>query len=253
MFVETFYLFQAFSYIYSAIKELIIAVSAIIESNQYTIFVNNFKLIFSKICKKQILNQINSLVKTAQSTSVIEINFANIFTDKIYAESNIFYFVQLPKKKNNKTDILDYWKKKYKTKIQTILDYYYDLFCAKLNKFNNSIEISILFVDKNNITDFKQTLYSLTVQDCKIVDNILDLLMCQDWLQKISLKTILPTVLSTFVVWKNSKLQIIIDFRKINTRLYSDIYFLLRQNTIFDALKETIIFSFVNFIKSFFQ
>ena len=43
-----------------------------------------------------------------------------------------------------------------------------------------------------------------------------------------------------------------IDFRKINTWLYLDAYSLLRQNTILGALKKVMIFSFVNFIKSFF-
>jgi len=93
---------------HSTIEELVIAISAIIELNQYTIFVNNFKLIFSKICKKQTLDQINSFVKIAQSTLVIEVNFANVFIDKTYIKSNMFYLVQLSKKENNKTNILDY-------------------------------------------------------------------------------------------------------------------------------------------------
>jgi len=93
---------------YLAIEKLVIAISAIIESNQYIILVNNFKLIFLKICKKQTLDQISSLVKIAQSMLVIEINFANVFIDKIYAKSNISYLVQLLEKENNKIDILDY-------------------------------------------------------------------------------------------------------------------------------------------------
>jgi len=52
LFVETSYLFQAFFYTYFAIEKLVIAISAIIESNQYIIFVNNFELIFLKIYKK---------------------------------------------------------------------------------------------------------------------------------------------------------------------------------------------------------
>jgi len=93
---------------YFATKELVIAISAIIELNQYIILVNNFELIFSKIRKKQTLDQISNLVKIAQSILIIEVNFANIFIDKIYIELNMFYFVQLLKKENNKTNILNY-------------------------------------------------------------------------------------------------------------------------------------------------
>jgi len=39
-----------------AIKELVIAISAIIKPNQYIIFVSNFELIFLKIRKEQTLN-----------------------------------------------------------------------------------------------------------------------------------------------------------------------------------------------------
>ena len=112
--------------------------------------------------------------------------------------------------------------------------------------------MSILFVNENNITSLKQTLYFLIARDRKTIDDILNSLMRQDQLQKISLKIILLIALLTFVVWKNDKSRIVIDFRKINTWLYLDAYSLLRQNTIFGALEKVMIFSFINLIKSFF-
>jgi len=93
---------------HSAIEELVIAISAMIKSNQCVILVSNFELIFSKIRKESTLSQISSLAKTAQSTLVIKVNFANVFIDKTYAKPNMSYLVRPPKEENNKIDILDH-------------------------------------------------------------------------------------------------------------------------------------------------
>jgi len=93
---------------HSAIEELVIAISAMIESNQCVILVSNFGLIFSKIRKESTLSQISSLVKTAQSTLVIKVNFANVFIGKTYAKPNMSYLVRPPKEENNKIDILNH-------------------------------------------------------------------------------------------------------------------------------------------------
>ncbi len=98
-----------------------------------------------------------------------------------------------------------------------IINCYHNFFRTKLSKFNDDVEMLILFVNENNVIDLKQTLYFLIVRDRKTIDNILDLLMRQDRLQKISLKIISLITLLTFVVWKNNKLRVMIDFRKINT------------------------------------
>jgi len=58
----------------------------------------------------------------------------------------------------------------------------------------------MLFVNENNVIGLKQASYSLIARNRKTIDNILDLLMRQDRLQKISLEIILLIALSTFVV-----------------------------------------------------
>ena len=45
----------------------------------------------------------------------------------------------------------------------------------------------------------------------------------------------------------------IINLRKINIRLYSDVYSLSRQDTILNVLNEVTIFNLIDFTKSFFQ
>jgi hypothetical protein len=58
----------------------------------------------------------------------------------------------------------------------------------------------MLFVNEKNVINLKQTLYFFITRDCKTINNILDSLMRQDQLQKISLKIILLIALSTFVI-----------------------------------------------------
>ena len=85
------------------------------------------------------------------------------------------------------------------------------------------------------------------------MNEILNFLVTQDRIQKISLKMFSATIFSIFVIWKNEKSKIIVDFKKINTQLYSNVYFLSRQNIILSVLNDFIVFSFVNLIKNFFQ
>jgi hypothetical protein len=128
------------------------------------------------------------------------VNFANVFINKAYTKPNMFYLVQSSKKENNKANILNHWKEKYRARVQTIIDRYHNFFRTKLDKFNNEIKILMLFVNENNVIGLKQASYSLIARNRKTIDNILDLLMRQDRLQKISLETILLIALSTFVV-----------------------------------------------------
>ncbi len=81
-----------------------------------------------------------------------------------------------------------------------IINCYHNFFRTKLSKFNDDVEMLILFVNENNVIDLKQTSYFLIARDRKTIDDILDSLMRQDQLQKISLEIILLITLSTFVV-----------------------------------------------------
>jgi len=71
---------------------------------------------------------------------------------------------------------------------------------VKPGKFNNNVKMSMSFVDENNVIGLKQMSYSLIARDRKTIDDILDSLMRQDRLQKVSLKIILSIALSMFVV-----------------------------------------------------
>lgn len=111
----------------------------------------------------------------------------------------------------------------------------------------------ILFKDKKNISKLKQLPYSISAKDKKVMNKILNPLIKDKRVQKIFLKMIFLAFFSPFVVWKNEKLKIIIDFRKINFKLYSDAYSLSKKDIILSFLKRFEIFSSINLTKGFFQ
>ena len=86
----------------------------------------------------------------------------------------------------------------------------------------------IFFRDEINVIEFKQNSYSLTTKNKKAINEILNLLLKQNCIQKISLKISLITVLSTFVIWKNKKFKIVINLKKVNIKFYLNVYLLLR-------------------------
>ena len=136
--------------------------------------------------------------------------------------------------------------------IQKMLNRHKNLFRNKLSKFNNEVEMLISFLNEKNVIELKQTSFSFTARNQKAINEIFDFLLYQSRLQKIFLKQIFSTTSSTFVIWKNDKFKMMINLRKINIKLYSNVYSLFRQNTILNALDEVTIFSSINLIKSFF-
>ena len=72
--------------------------------------------------------------------------------------------------------------------IQKVLNRYKNLFQNELNKFNDEIEILILFLNKKNIIKLKQTSFLFIARNRKIINEIFDLLLHQSQLQKMFLK-----------------------------------------------------------------
>ena len=166
----------------------------------------------------------------------------------------MFFIVQyLNEKIINKTNISNHWNSKFRFRIQNIFDRHDNLFRKKLKKFKNDIKMSIFFVNESNVFDLKQNFYFLTTKDKKTMNEIFDLLLKQNRIQKVFFDIFSIATSSIFVIWKNDKFKIVVDLKKINIKLYSNAYSLSRQNTIFNALNDFIIFFFVDLIKNFFQ
>jgi hypothetical protein len=56
-----------------------------------------------------------------------------------------------------------------------------------------------------------------------------------------------------FVVWRNNKPRVVIDMRRVNKCLFPNAYPLPRQDAILSAIGGAMVFSSLNFVKSFFQ
>ena len=80
-----------------------------------------------------------------------------------------------------------------------MLNRHKNLFQNELSKFNDEIEMLILFLNEKNVIELKQTSFSFIARNRKIIDEILDFLLYQDRLQKMSLKQIFLTTSSTFM------------------------------------------------------
>ena len=85
------------------------------------------------------------------------------------------------------------------------------------------------------------------------MNEIFDFFIKNKRVQKMFLKTIFSAFSFVFVIWKNNKLKIMMNLRKINTRLYFDVYSLSQKNIILFSLNDSKIFSSINFIKKIFQ
>ena len=212
--LKSSYLFESISRTNLVKEKLIIVLSAVVHSNQRAILVSNFELMNTKIIKKQLLDHLSSLASNAKKIFVEKICFVDVFTSKAHVELDMSYLVQYSKENISKTNIFNHWEDIYRAQVQEILNRHKKLFRNELEKFNDDIEMSISFIDEINVIDFKQTFYSLTAKNRKVVNEILDSLLNQSRLQKVSLNKIFVATSSIFVVWKNDKLKVVVDLRK---------------------------------------
>ncbi|GBF65601.1 retrovirus-related Pol polyprotein [Trichophyton mentagrophytes] len=95
--------------------------------------------------------------------------------------------------------------------------------------------------------------YRLTPRDWDAMDAILDPLLQGGQIEKVPLTAASPFASPAFVVWKNDKPRIIVDMRKLNTKVIPNAYPLPRQDAILDNLGGSIIFSSMDITKGFFQ
>lgn len=247
------YLFEPIPQADIATGQLVTAIQAVISDNQGAIPVSNFGLGPAKIRKGQILGRVSTLSHNAKPTT-INFAFADVFTGKAHVEPDMPFIVQYPDDSTtSKADISDHWGPDYQSRVQEILDRHHLLFRNELGKFNDNIEMPIPFRDETDVTGLKQNPYPLTARDKRAMDEILDPLLEQGRIQKVPLGIPSAAASPAFVVWKNGKPRVVVDLKKVNTRLYPDAYPLPRQDTILGALGGSIIFSSVDLTKSFFQ
>ena len=102
------YLFESISRTNLTNEKLIIALSAIVHSNQRAILVSNFELMNTKIIKEQLLDHLNSFASNAKKIFVEEVCFVDVFTSKAHVELDMSYLVQYSKENTSKTNIFNH-------------------------------------------------------------------------------------------------------------------------------------------------
>jgi hypothetical protein len=167
--------------------------------------------------------------------------------------TNFFAFETSKNEKTLNFDISDHWESKYKKKIRSILMKHKFLFRSDLDQFNDEILMLVSFRDEKNIEKLKQFSYFMSFKDKKTMNEILNFFVTNDQVQKISFEIINLATSSAFVVWRKEKSRVMINLRRINIRFYSNVYSLLKQNTIFFSFENSIVFSSIDLIKEFFQ
>ena len=110
------------------------------------------------------------------------------------------YLVQYSKENISKTNIFNHRKNIYRAQVQKILNRHKKLFRNELKKFNDDIEMFISFIDEIKVIDLKKIFYSFIAKDRKTMNEILDSLLNQNRLQKVSLNKIFVATSSIFVV-----------------------------------------------------
>ena len=216
----------------------------------------NFGKASAKIYSEQFFERVQKF-KTFKFLFIsITFNYEKIFFEKFVEidETINFFEIKISEKESALTsDVSKHWNEKYHEKMTQLLKKHAALFRPKFEKFRNDIKMFIFFKNESDITDLKQTFYFMSTRNKRVMNEMLNPFFEKRRVQKILLKIVSSTSSSIFVIWKNEKSRVIIDFKRINTRLYSDAYFFSKQNTILFSLNDSEIFSFINLTKEFFQ
>jgi hypothetical protein len=197
-------------------------------------------------------------IKKDDMTSDLSIfsKIKNSFNRKVDSDvnsTNSFAFESSKNEENLNSNIDDHWKSKYKKEIRSILMNHKFLFRFDLDQFNDEIFMLVSFRDEKNIEEFKQFLYFMSIKNKRTMNEIMNFLVADEQIQKVSLEIINLAASSTFVIWRKEKSWVVINLKRINIKFYLNAYSLSKQNTILFSFDESTIFSFIDLIKSFFQ
>ena len=150
------------------------------------------------------------------------------------------------------SNISNHWNSEYRKAILQFLKNWCQVFWSDFNKIHSAYML-IFFQNENDIKKLKQFSYHIFACDWVVMNKILNDFVNQDWIQSVSLNNLSSAVFLMFIVWKNDKSRIVVNFYCINVKLWSDAYSLSWQNIILSVFDDNMIFSSLNIIKKFFQ
>ena len=163
------------------------------------------------------------------------------------------YPIEGPDSSIDEADISPHWGKSYQQQVHNLLGQHPKLFRKELGMFNDGINMPIPFIDEGDLKGLKQAPYNLTRKDRDAIDHILDPLVTEGRVEKVPLGKPSASSSPAFIVWKNGKPRMVVDLRKVNTRLYPDTYPLPKQDHILESLGGSVIFSSMDITKGFYQ
>lgn len=248
------YLFTPKAKVNLALGTMVTGINAVVGDDPQAIPMANFGKTAVKIWAGQPIGRLSTLDPSAKPTEVKDVCFAEVFAGKYKVEPDLPYMVQFPAEPpTSEADVSDYWGPDYQSRMRQVIQDHPRLFRDELGKFNDGIEMPIPFRNESDVGGLKQQPYNLSMRDRKAMDEVLDPLVQQGRVQKVPLGVPSAASSPAFVVWKNGKPRVVVDLRKINTRLYPDAYPLPKQDTILEALGGSTVFTSLDMTKSFFQ
>ena len=250
------YVFEFIQKIDLNISSCLFEIHVVVSNDCDIVSMINFEKTFVKIYSKQFFERFRSFDTFRFSVINITFNYENVFFEKSIEtnETINFFEIKISEKKSILTsNVNKHWNEKYHVKIIQLLKKHVALFKFEFEKFKNDIKMFIFFKNKFDIMSLKQALYFMSTRNKRIMNEMLNSFFEKKRIQKIFLKIVSSTSFFVFVIWKNEKSKIVINLKRINTKLYFDAYFFSKQNIIFFSLKDFEIFSFINLTKEFFQ
>ena len=113
--------------------------------------------------------------------------------------------------------------------------------------------MQVSFKENVDLTDLRQAPYPQSQKDRIAMDSILDPMKADGALEDVPLGKPSPVASPAFVVYRNGRPRVVVDLRRVNTKLRLDAYPLPKQDTILSALGGSVAFSSLDMTKSFFQ
>ena len=164
-----------------------------------------------------------------------------------------FLIRPLPDEQGVEPNISDAFGPDIKAKIQGVLDKHANLFRPELGRFNDGINMPVPFKEGVEINDLRQAPFPQSKRDKEEMDKILDPMRADGSLVPVPLGQPSPAAAPAFVVYRNGKPRVVVDLRKVNTKLELNAYPLPKADDVLSAMGGATIFSSVDMTKSFFQ
>ena len=111
----------------------------------------------------------------------------------------------------------------------------------------------IPFKEGVNTDDLRQVPYNLSMRDRKAFDKLTDPLRKIGVIEPVPLGKPSQAASPAFIVWRGDKPRLVVDLRRVNTKINMDAYPLPKQDTILTAMTGSTVFSILDITKGFFQ